>query len=683
MAELRRASLLVLALSGCGGCDDGRNVPFKRDETPAPGAIGATKDAAAGEPAADAFVPNKGRTHPEGTRRIDVGDDVIEIDAGSLRASLEVDLDADGDLDVLFVGTGDDGTLSLSRAERSAKGLSTPEHRAALGKARPDCAIETAELERFAPGFVAVRSETRCRLTVRAEEAAASAALPGTTRDPAAAPAALPGASSNWATAPSNAHDLWIATIEAMPRVVSDLGWQDGGGGPSEPARFAGVTLGSGDIDGDGHGDVKLSLAVQLAPAETPVALALDLFDRPAGLARNPAEPEATITGLANQARGHLRKNTEQALMESGRALALHAALCRETGQARVTLAGVQGLSCGRSRGAGRAASVRAAALAKTGQLLAAIEALQTLDDDAYDVAEADRERAREAVAAHASKELVWRAGPPIAPVERPAVRLAALGFLDEDTLLLRGSTAHSMRIGAERAEPIGMSGDVLVRDPKGGLAAVEIFRSCEGPRVRIVRAEQVVAGIVAGASIAEPLVAAEPPPSPHRCPAPLPAAARNDTAGFRVLDWTDAGLLLSRGATLWRLALDAEGKGQAPAREVAAGDEARAAHPGGLSETGRHLAVATALGIAVIERATGAAMLVPYSGPLEGAAPSAIRDVAVAPSGRRIALVYAGRVHFTVEQPAAPPAEPVAPLSEAPSAPPAPDPTSLPPPAP
>ena len=691
-SRIAAVGLLALVLAGCGSCDEEHAVPFKLDAGATPGTATMRSPDAATDPLAmvpGAFAARDGRTHGEGTRRVDVAGAAIEIAEGSIRASLDVDLDADQDPDALLVRTDATGASALVMGVREAAGYATPRTIEVLAPAA-GCALEDLALRQFAPGFVSVRAQARCTTSLPASMAAATPTAPRGPRPstpatgaavgptgPAAPtpPAPKPGVPAHAQPttpappAPITQH-LWIATVEALPRSVAHVDWDAALHAEPDAMRVQDVALTGADFDADGHDDIEVRVALRHALDTETATLALKMLDRPAGLARDPAEPETTLRALADKARDKLRRDPARALAGADQVLALYAALCREGGRPAVRFDDVGGLPCGRSRAAGRATAIRVAALARTGALPAAIDGLGMLDNAAYEVPTVDRDRVRDAFAAIASTTLAWRKGPPLAPAPAPAAHLSDIAFIDEDSLLLRGTPPARYAITDASATPAGVDGNPLITDPSGRWAAVNVFRDCDGYRLRVVSAAQVVAGIVAGASASEPLVVAVAPPPGAPCPGTLPPASRADDGGLRVLDWIEGGVLFARGDQLWRLALDGDAKATAPAAPVAPTDSVRPRHAGAISESGRHLALVTKLGVAVVDRTSGATLLVPLAGSeLEsaGATMSTATQVAVSPSGRRVAITHGGHVYVTIEKPP----EPVAPA--APGAPPAP----------
>jgi len=100
--------------------------------------------------------------------------------------------------------------------------------------------------------------------------------------------------------------------------------------------------------------------------------------------------------------------------------------------------------------------------------------------------------------------------------------------------------------------------------------------------------------------------------------------------------------VLLARGQALWLLALDASARAAQPAIELApaAAIAGLPPHSSELTPDGRFRALLTPLGVAIHDRKLGGTRLValPADGP-------AVTDIAISPSGRRVAVVRAGRL--------------------------------------
>ena len=111
--------------------------------------------------------------------------------------------------------------------------------------------------------------------------------------------------------------------------------------------------------------------------------------------------------------------------------------------------------------------------------------------------------------------------------------------------------------------------------------------------------------------------------------------------------------MLLARGHALSLLALDAQGRSAAPAVALPDSEALPASGGGELSADGRFLALSTPLGLAIRDRRSGATRLIALP---EGAQP--ITDLALSPSGARIALLHGGALFVGVPaQPAPAPA--------------------------
>src|SRR5690606_6068007 len=139
------------------------------------------------------------------------------------------------------------------------------------------------------------------------------------------------------------------------------------------------LDLSTADRDGDQRDDLVVTVSVDRGGE--PSRLELPWLDRPSGLARDVDEPESTLSERSRAAlRDILRNRVEPGLSSSRHVLALHEVLCREPGRARLRVGETEGLSCGTSDGAGRAATTVVRALARQGEWVEALDALQRMD---------------------------------------------------------------------------------------------------------------------------------------------------------------------------------------------------------------------------------------------------------------------------------------------------------------
>jgi hypothetical protein len=540
-----------------------------------------------------------------------------------------VDLDQDGDRDALLLVSGADRAPRLDMSERLPDGFELPRTVAELGAGEQGCRLLSATMRTIAPVFAVIEAELGCA------DAGASL-LSG--RD-----AQQPVDASSAQEQPSRVY--WVVTLERSPRVLDRLQVL-----PPGPGRVEGemsLMLSAEDRDADHHPDVVAR--VKLSPPADRQSIDVELvwLDRPGGLARDPTEPERSMAKQADRAAWWLERSPDRALDAAGRALLLHASLCRESEAARLVVGDGAGLSCGRSAAIGRAEAVTCAALAARGEIPAALDAYARLERGSIRLFPRDRklaERALDSVAL--SRGVKWRQGPEAGPFVGPRTRLSGLGFVDEDTLLVRGPYAFSYHLTDQSVVELQPSqGDLLVRDPSGRFAVVDIVRSCKGYHLQIVEAARVVAGVVAGPTVSEPLIRQQLAPGGAGCRS-LPANLRADRGGYSVLGWTPGGVVLAGGrAGLLVLPLDAEARASNEARELGPGERPPVPLvPGAATSDGRFLALATSAGISVMQSfpRRQAWLLRP-----EGFSAGEAGELAVSPSGNRVALVRGGRIHI------------------------------------
>ena len=477
--------------------------------------------------------------------------------------------------------------------------------------------------------------------------------------DPPSAPPPEPGAS----VAITQHYVARIDGTTTAPQLVLRVAatWSDSDEPLSPELKITGE-----DVDGDQQNDLSVTLqltaaaaslppkkpsakskAPTLAPKE-PAQLTLTWLNRPTGLARERAEPETTLSALANDALRVAPKRPEGGRVLATRALRLHHLLCKESGVAQFWVAGSRGVACGVSAAAGKAAAAKAISLALTQAVLPALEARAELDDPALSVDKKTRQQVTTAIGSmQGDTSYQWHAGPNLRAGSAPALHLPLLGFIDDNTLLLRGPTAQSYDLSTRSVTPTGIPGSVLATDAKHRFALTDIVRSCGGFHVRSVPAAQVIGGIVTGTPTAEPLL----------WPAPSSAEANgcsmrphSDRGGFVLLGMTSSYALFARGKQLIALPFDALGQVSDPPREIPGSESLPPlSTPGPLDQSGRYLALATSEGVALIDRAQASARLVRTPASCAG---STVSDAALSPSGRKLAMLCGGRVY--VAEPAA-----------------------------
>lgn len=581
-----------------GGCEcDGAAVPFGLD---------------AGAEVAHEGQPNRPgregsppitRAFPDGTPRVEMEGAPLQVE-GSIRGLWAHDVDADGDRDAIVLAAGPDAALRLAFARREGARFEALQD---LSHAPPaaGCTVEGPTFEPLGRWLLA-------RANVACPESPASAR-----------------------------QELWVITTERTPRVLEHLAILDAHG--RAPGRVT-LALAAEDRDDDGHDDLVVSVSVESGGSST--SIVLPWLDRPSGLARDAAEPERTFGERAREGLRALRREPERALSLSREVVALHAVLCREPGQPRVRVGRTDGLSCGSSEGAGRAATTVVRALAAKGELLEALGAIEHLETPGLVVDDERRQAVKNAIGgAPATAGVTLREGPALLAPTTPALRLSALAFLDEDRLLLRGERPHIYTISTgELMEAEPAQAELRVLDPAGTFAVAGIERRCEGHVLRIVPARAFVMGQVLGSTHSSPLLAEREPPADAPCP-DLTPNLRIDDGGFHVLGWAPQGVVAARAGQLSVVPLDVSAQAAGPPELLGAGTPPPAPLPAGaITADGRFFAEVRGLGVLVhpVASSGGPQLFWPEGW---GAREGAVTDPAVSPSGHRVGVIRGGQV--------------------------------------
>lgn len=645
---LALVAALAAAAGACDGCKRGdRLVPFKADAGPAGAA--ADDDAPADDGDAQApFTPREGHVFDEGTRKVAVEGAPLAVDKGAVRALLPEDLTGDGARDALAVVAFEGGGARLVFAPRRGATFDAPVVLGALFDDRAGCTVEAASLRWPTPGAAVAVATRRC---------------------PPPTGAADPKAAASAGDGPAETALALVAVGDGAPRLAARLraAAPTPGAGSDDPTRATAWHVAAEALEGEADGqagvdDTPAGIAVVVRATvpgrEGEAALRLPWRTTPGGLRRDPTEPEASLAALAEAAREALGDRPARAAADARAALALHALVCREAGEARIAVGDAAGLPCGRSAAAGQAAAVLAAALAAQGEAFAALEQAARLDRPGRAVTDRERRLVEDALARMPADESgAVRDGPEVETLARPPVHRSRLAFLDEGRLLVRGETpvVLDVRTGA----PITPTPELpprwlasTVTDPAGRFAVTAVERRCEGQALAIVPAADVVAGVVVGRPAAHPMLAPRPPPP--GCPGgPLAANVRGDADGWRVLGWPPQGVLAARGERLRVVPLTADGAPAGDALDVPSGTPPPAPLvPGAVTADGTRHAVGTRWGLLVHRVAPTPGLTVRRPAGWDVAAP-APDDVAVSPSGARLAWIRGGRVRLLGPEPA------------------------------
>jgi hypothetical protein len=680
VAELKilrvRTLLVACVVLGGSGCKDGCKtpVPFKR------GASNAATDASTSQ------IVTEGTPFEDQTRSITLAQSPVERADGSFRAALDWDLNGDGFADAVVVAT-DAESRATFETWTKADAERVPEKRTSVSLLSPQagCILEQAGLTRLAADLIVAKLEVSCAGDAMPPEgeppAAASAPAPAATNGPAPSmaasgtppPTATPAPSSppppaaasttglaapppTAAPSPSppsvSAFDLpptpgtraralhqFILTAETTPRVLLHLAALPATD-PSDTTSLE-LAVSSRDEDSDGHGDV-LVTANLANDGGDPRSVPLVWLNRPSGFARDRTEPERTLTDLVDAAYAAAAKDPIAGLPAALAVIATHRTLCHESGAARIWVDVSAGLGCGPSVAAGRAAVIRALAVAKQQLLLAALEARAQLDDAAYKVDAADRERVRAAVAAiRGQTNYLWERGPDFIAANGPNVRLPGLGFASEDQLLVRGTIPIAYDVRTRASTPSALAQGVVLGAPGGQVAIVDLVRDCAGRYLRLVPASSIVSGFVASGRGVDVALASERPVA-QGCTG---GVRRPDRSGWSVLGFTERGVLLAQGPALQLVPITADGKSAGPAKALMPTEPAPPlAAAGALSQNGLRHALATSEGVAIVERGPQPSTTLIRS---PASCTGRIGDVAISPSGQRVAMSCSGRVYW------------------------------------
>lgn len=600
-----RRTLLVLALLGAlWACDKPASavdpkVPFKLGT----GEAKKAQDDAPSSPAIQEGLEPQSATYAPPIDQPVLDGQVLALTV--VRATLLADLDNDGDRDALALLDNAEQKLELHVALREAHGFA--EARRVSSFAVPlaeGCAVEQARIEAL--------SATKAVATVTSS--CGEPAVPGPT-------------------------SYVFLALERAPRVYERLELPTRADG-SMPLALA---FESADRDDDRHDDVVLAFTLLASEGGEPrasEALKVTLFDRPNGLVRDAREPETTLSAWASAALALAARSPDEAAVRAREVLAMRRALCREAEKPLLRSGDAPGFVCGRGKSSHDAALALVLAEAKKKRVEEAFSAYRALLRADPKPDEKALERAHAALRTlPAEPGVTLRQGPLVELSNAPSVTLPRARFIDENTLFVRRASPVLVAFESAAELPAQEPADDLVRDPSGQLAVTAIERSCAGYVLRIERRPAPTPSYLRAPPVSTPLLM--PLQSPPGCTV-LPEAARRDDGGFRVLGWAPQGVVVVRGAERVLVPLDLEGKPAGDPRSLERGTPAPAPLPLGAALVDGSLhAEATPFGV-LVYHAQGVSLLRPEGYDSAATNPT---EVAVSPSGKRVAVVSGGRV--------------------------------------
>ncbi|MEM6961073.1 MAG: hypothetical protein AAF550_04950 [Myxococcota bacterium] len=505
------------------------------------------------------FVPYEIHTSlPAGTTHLPLGAQPLSIGTGSLRSAFVSDLDQDGHTDALWIHETAEGIeLKLSLGD----GSGYRDHRT-LRPARPtDCPILQSRPQRLSHDLALFEIEQLCGQDKRT-------------------------------------HHHWIlASLDAAPRALEELSTksltlqkdgQDAGPQTRLSLQFRGL-----DLDQDGHTDVELTVRVSVEVLE-PVELRLTMWNRPSGLTTATEEPRETLVRLGEQASRQLDANPDQSEETARRADLVFEALCRSSKSAYLELGPSRGLSCGGLPLWTSIKAIVASAQIAAGRFDEGLTMLGTLPTQlkATDKAILDRGFRRAPILSATSRIVGTHT---VAPI--PALRLPSLQYLENGDLLVRGEHGRIIQVASNPALPSDSPGgasesdlameslqvthtsqdngldnaflsntdqsNLLILDPSGSLAAVDLRSDCDGYHLSIARTEHISAGALVGPTISEPVFG---PTPPRPCET---GATHTPYTRALWLGWAPQGLVMAIGSSLWVVPITISGQQAGPSRPL------------------------------------------------------------------------------------------------------------------
>ncbi|WP_394821224.1 hypothetical protein [Pendulispora albinea] len=610
-----RRWVLALAFScaatGCKCSRDRPYVPYSIDEAGVTGSAGDDGGAAtAAIEAADAgvtFTEQPGTFAPPNTSQWDVEGLVLTAPAEMIFvAALVRDFDGDGAKDALAV----------------VRGASAPERAQVLSYK----GVAGKPLVASPVGGPIALGNAPCAAGEEAASAARGDAGAGSRQR-----LALIGAHSAVVELSNRCSPRWfgIVSVASPVRILFSTTITDPPGAPLLTVEADGA-----DRDHDGVDDVTLRVTLEGgAPPFEPgpkLSAMLRWFDRPAGMSRDPAEPDASLRVLASGAatRAARAKDAPAVPIFARQLRALYGAICSEGGAPRMS-----DISCGSSRALEEGGLAEVRAYTTMGDALRAISALERAQRPPairtpQRTSDAQAWIAQAAPVGASANLRVVAAVPQIERTRAPA--WGALAFEPSGKLLVRTLA------GVVRVDPVtgdeAEAGDVRtwssrVVSPDGAHRFIEAYSACDGFALRATLAPT---GDGEPHDVALPVA----PPFSARC-----ASGKGEPAPVIPIAWGTAGLeAIVAGEPI----LIAANFARASALSVPLDQPGPPGSP--RSPNGKTMAVPTGSGIVV----RGAKTRLLRAKELDGGY-GELRDCSVSDDGARVACIRGGRAFVGV----------------------------------
>ena len=556
---------MLVAAGALSGCPGRKQVPFGLEDA------GPAEEESKADPEEALELP-VGETFGADQVEIPVGESALVLQKGYALGALQIDLDGSEPLDSIAV------SAELQEVQIQAafeRGLSVVAERIDSILVPSDCKEPTAEIRQLSPSLVSVRVDHACEAGTRT--------------------------------------NVWLLTIEAQPRLRERITVLP----PTEQSLAPiSLTLRAEDRDSDGYEDVVAD--VQIGEVQVPLAW----LNRPGGFARDPSQPEATFRLLADDAWAFLDSDLGGSEKRASGVLDAFIALCRESGAARIGLAGTQGIQCDQSEAAARAVAVAMVAAIRRGSFVRALE-LQRWSNGSGMLASSEEQALVQNAwqKAKASARASWR----LLDKESATARIY---FTDDDTLVVEGSAPKSIDLDKGAVSRLSSTSTIApTRSPNGRFSVRSVRLTCAGFEAEI--------GPVLGKQSHRVLIERRAGTIPCQSAIDRPASVFE----WAVIGWAPQGLVAASGDRLRIVPLDELAKPAGRPIDLAVGSPLPAPIRGArITPNGERYVIPHQEGVVVRDWQKGGAGL--WLRPMDwDAVPGALRALAISPDGRRIAL--------------------------------------------
>ncbi|MGB5192710.1 MAG: hypothetical protein WBN70_06995 [Polyangiales bacterium] len=565
---MHRASRLLVASVAVGallGCSSRKQVPFGLEDAE-PAAEETTDEAVEAQalPVGETFGPDQ--------VEIQIGESALVLQKGYALSALQIDLDGRDPLDAIVVSA-DPQEVRLQAAFQ--RGLTVAPRQIDSFLVPSHCRDPKAEVRQLSASLVSVQVEHECETGTRT--------------------------------------NVWLLTVEPQPRVRERITVLPPNEDSSAPIS---IELAVEDRDADGYEDVVAN--VHIGEVEVPLAW----LNRPGGFARDASQPEATFRLLADDAWAFLDSDRTGSEKRAQGVLDAFIALCRESGAARIGLAGTQGIQCQQSAAAARAVAVAMVAAIRRGTFVRALE-LQRWWNASGMLPTAEEQALVQSAwqKAKASARASWR-------VLDKVSSTAGLYFTDDDTLMIDGFSPKSIALSTGAVTHVPNTAMVPpTRSPNGRFSVRGVRVTCAGFEAEV--------GPVLGKRTHRVLIERRAGTVPCQTPVDRPASVFE----WAVLGWAPQGLVAASGDLLRIVPLNELGKPAGQPLDLAPGSPLPAPIRGArITPDGGRYVIPHAEGVVVRDWRKGGAGL--WLRPAEWDAVSGtLRAIAISPDGKRIAV--------------------------------------------